>query len=103
MQRWWILPLPAQQNLNPMETDDSQERNISFTITDGTDAVGGATVTIDNDISKTTGSAGGCTASLTDGEHTVVVSKEGYTSTTETITVSEDNTSFTITISEDDG
>lgn len=75
-------------------------RSVSFTINDGTDAINEASVVIDNDSdnSKTTGSAGGCTATLTDGEHTVVVSKEGYTTKTETISVDETHTSFTISL-----
>lgn len=58
----------------------------------------GASVVID-DITKTTGSQGGCTFNdITDGEHTVTVTKTGYVTKTETITVSEDNTTFTITV-----
>ena len=73
-------------------------RNISVNVTDGTNAVSGASVVID-DITKTTGSQGGCTFNdITDGEHTVTVTKTGYVTKTETITVSEDNTTFTITV-----
>jgi hypothetical protein len=75
-------------------------RLVNFTVNDGTTAIGSATVVIDNDTenAKTTGGAGGCTATLTDGEHTIKVSKEGYVTKTETITVSEDNSSFTISL-----
>lgn len=73
-------------------------RNISVNVTDGTNAVSDASVVID-DITRTTGSAGGCTFNdITDGEHTVTVTKTGYVTKTETITVSEDNTTFTITV-----
>lgn len=73
-------------------------RNISVNVTDGETGVSGASVVI-GDVSKTTGSAGGCTFNdITDGEHTVTVTKEGYVTKTETITVSEDNTTFTITV-----
>lgn len=75
-------------------------RSVSFTVNDGTDAIQGATVTIDGDTAgaKTTGSSGGCTATLTDGEHSLVVAKEGYTSKTETVTVDSTHTSFTISL-----
>jgi hypothetical protein len=73
-------------------------RNISVNVTDGTNAVSDASVVID-DITRTTGSQGGCTFNdITDGEHTVTVTKTGYVTKTETITVSEDNTTFTITV-----
>ena len=73
-------------------------RNVNFTITDGTDGVANATVVIDETIEKTTGVAGGCTAILTDGEHSVTVTADGYVTKTETITVSEEDTTFTITV-----
>lgn len=73
-------------------------RTISFTITDGTNNVDGATVVI-GDVTKTTGSAGGCTFNdIADGSVSVEVSKTGYVTKTETITVSADNTAFTITL-----
>ena len=47
----------------------------------------------------TTGSAGGCSLTeIADGEQSVTVTAEGYTTKTETITVSENNTSFTISL-----
>lgn len=75
-------------------------RNISVNVTDGTDAVGGAKVTFDNDTenTKTTGSAGGCTGTLTDGTHTINVTADGYQDYSGTITVSEETTSFSITL-----
>lgn len=84
-----VMTLPV--NLN---------RSISVNVTDGTDAVSGAKVVFDDDAdnTKTTGSAGGCTANLTDGEHTIAVSADGYTTYTNTITVSEDNTAFSIVL-----
>lgn len=83
---------------NNEESPETTERSVTFTINDGTDAIDGATVVIDSEVNKTTGSAGGCSATLTDGEHTVEVSKEGYVTKTETITVSEENTSFTVSL-----
>ena len=65
---------------------------------DGNNPVENATVAI-GDVTSTTGSAGGCSLqNIPDGEHTVTVTKDGYTDYTGTITVSEDNTSFTISL-----
>ena len=71
-------------------------RSVSFTVTDGTDPIQSATVLIDEDTTKTTGSSGGCTATLTDGSHTIKVTKDGYEDYEETITVSYEDTSFTV-------
>jgi len=78
---------------------EPQERTVSFSILDSSDDSGvqGATVTI-GDITKTTGSSGGCTASLLDGDYEVEVSAEGYTTKTEEISVAYDEVSFTIKI-----
>jgi len=78
-------------------------RTISFTIQDSQDtpeAIEGATVTIDGDTThkKTTGSSGGCTATLADGEHTIVIEAEGYTTKTETITTDSTHASFTVSL-----
>lgn len=71
-------------------------RDLTFNVTDGTDPIEGATVTIGT-VSGTTGSAGGCTLKdIEEGSQSVSVVKEGYATKTETITVSEDNTSFAI-------
>ena len=67
------------------------------------DVVAGAYITIDGDTEGKrgpTGSGGGCTATLTDGEHTLLVTAEGYTDKTETITVDSSHTSFTISLIE---
>lgn len=80
-------------------------RTVSFTIDDGDTptpaAVQGAYITIDGDTEGKrgpTGSGGGCTATLTDGEHTLLVTCEGYDDETETITVDSTHTSFTISL-----
>ena len=78
-------------------------RTISFTVQDSQDtpeAIQGATVTIDGDTAgkKTTGSSGGCTATLADGEHEILVEATGYTSKTETITTDSTHASFTISL-----
>lgn len=73
-------------------------RTLSFTINDGTNAIEGATVVI-GATTKTTGSAGGCTfTDMADDTYSVEVSKEGYTTKTESITSDETHTSFTISL-----
>ena len=73
-------------------------RTLSFTINDGTDAIEGATVKI-GATTKTTGSAGGCTfTDMADDTYSVEVSKEGFTTKTESITSDETHTSFTISL-----
>ena len=75
-----------------------ETRNINFIINDGTSAVQGASVSI-GDITGTTGSQGGCTLqNVSDGEHSVTVTADGFISKTKTITVSESDTSFTISL-----
>ena len=64
----------------------------------GNSPVENATVAI-GDVTGTTGSAGGCSLqNISDGEHTVTVTKEGYEDYTNTITVSEESTSFTVSL-----
>ena len=73
-------------------------RDLSITVDDGENAVSGVAVAI-GDITGTTGPAGGCTLKgVTDGEHTITATKEGYTEYSDTITVSADATSFTISL-----
>ena len=97
----------SNDNSNSNSNDNSNEsqqpqspttRTLSFTINDGTNAIDGASVTIDS-TTKTTGSAGGCTfTDMADGTYSVEVSKEGYTTKTESITSDETHTSFTISL-----
>ncbi len=83
---------------SPNESETPTGRNISFVINDGTNPIQGATVTID-EVSKTTGSAGGCSfPGINDGDVTVTVAAEGYTTKTETVTVSENDTAFEISL-----
>lgn len=95
--------IAALENANQSGGNNQQEpaattRDLSFTINDGTDPIEGATVTIGGKTGNT-GSAGGCTISgIEDGDVSVSVSKEGYTTKTETITVDETHTSFTISL-----
>lgn len=100
-----LITLPKVEATPETTEEDNEEpttRTVSFTVDDGENAVGGASVVIDSDTdnAKTTGTAGGCTATLTDGEHTVTVSKEGYETATETVTVDSTHTSFTISLTE---
>ena len=74
------------------------ERDISISVTDGSDPVKGVTVAIGS-ISGTTGDAGGCTLkSVADGEQTITATKEGFDEYSDTITVSSESTSFTIVL-----
>lgn len=90
----WVWYFPA----NNDDTNVPVTRNISFTINDGTNPIEGASVKIGTE-TKTTGSAGGCTFSnIEEGTVSVEVSKEGYTTKTESITIDETHTSFTISL-----
>ena len=87
------------------ESDDSQQeevqpttRDLSFTINDGTDPIKGATVTIGAK-TGTTGDAGGCTIKdVEEGSVSVEIAATGFTTKTETISVDETHTSFTISL-----
>lgn len=86
---------------NPENPQISEKRNISVKITDGTDPVSGATVTLlkNNTIiaSSTTGSAGGCNLNnVEDGSYTLTVIKDGFVEYSESITTSVDNADLTI-------
>ncbi|MGN0176644.1 MAG: carboxypeptidase-like regulatory domain-containing protein [Methanobrevibacter sp.] len=72
-------------------------RNVSISVNDGSNPVSGASVKIGSD-TKTTGSAGGCSFKLADGDYQVTVSADGFTTKTESITVSSEATSFTISL-----
>lgn len=87
----------------PNSVVNPEKRNISVTVTDGTDPVSGATVTLSKNnttvTSSRTGTAGGCTLSdVEDGSYTITVSKDGFSEYTDTITTSVDNTSINIVL-----
>ena len=66
-------------------SEEQTTQSISFTINDGTAPINGASVVIGG-VTKTTGSAGGCTFdNIEEGTVSVEVSKEGFTSKTEEI------------------
>lgn len=78
-------------------------RNISVSVTDGTTGIGSVDVVLEdadeNQYTGKTGSAGGCTISnVPDGSYTVSGIATGYNDYTGTITVSEENTTLTITL-----
>lgn len=82
----------------PDEETTPTTQDISFTINDGTAPIQGATVKIGSE-TKTTGSAGGCSfTAIEEGTVSVEVSKDGYTTKTEEITVDSEHTSFTISL-----
>ena len=76
-----------------------ETRTLNFVVKDNSDnGISGATVDVDGS-TGTTGSAGGCTVSnISDGEHTVTITADGYNTHTSNITVSSSNTTFTITL-----
>lgn len=95
-----VLVLPNNEE-NPENTQTPEKRNISVSVSDGTDAVSGASVSLSKNgtvvASSTTGSAGGCTLSnVEDGTYTVTVTKDGFSDYSDTVTTSVDNTSLTI-------
>ena len=82
----------------PEEETTPTTQDISFTINDGTDPIQGASVVIGSE-TKTTESAGGCSfTGIEEGTVSVEVSKEGYTTKTESITVDSEHTTFTISL-----
>ena len=81
--------------------ENPEKRNISVSVTDGTNPVSGASVTLTKNnetiASSTTGSAGGCTLSnVEDGSYTITVTKDGFVDYTDTVVTSSDNASLTI-------
>lgn len=79
--------------------ESAPSRSVSISVkSDGT-GVSGASVTI-GETTKTTGSAGGCTFTLVDGDYDVTVTATGYTDAEDSISVAYDETSFDITIEE---
>ena len=102
--RLTALEEASDDNTGSDNTNEQQQevtpttRDLSFTITDGTNPIEGATVKVGTK-TGTTGSAGGCTiSSVAEGEISIEVSKEGYTTKTVTETVDSTHTSFSITL-----
>lgn len=105
LKKWFELPFTTRMSRRKLyeyirseccKTDPSEARTIKFTIMNFDTPIEGAIVEI-NGVTKETGSAGGCSFNnIPDGRVTVSVSKEGFESVTEEITVSAENTQFTI-------
>ena len=74
--------------------------DVKVTVTDGDNPIGNASVLItDTDFTGTTGSAGGCTIrDVPVGVYTIEASKDGYITSLEDLTVTEEETSITITL-----
>ena len=78
-----------------------EQYSVHFDVTNGENGIGGATVTI-NGVSKTTGSAGGCNFNnMNSGTVTVEVTKTGYVSKSESISIDAEHTSFTIVLTKE--
>lgn len=85
----------------PDSEEIPEKRNISVSVTDGTNPVSGASVSLTKNseiiASSTTGSAGGCTLSnVEDGSYTITVTKDGFVDYIDTVITSLDNASLTI-------
>lgn len=107
LKKWNELPVDVRRSTRKLynymrseltsEESETVTRTIKFTVNDGSNAIEAASVQIGTE-TKTTGSAGGCSFTIPDGQYAVSVSKDGYTTKTENITVSETNTDFTISL-----
>lgn len=89
MRMWLTLPKHSQ-----LETD-----TLTITVTDGVDAISGATVTIDDD-SETTDSDGKATFDLEYGDYTAEITASGYNDAEESIAFRSNHKNFTITLTE---
>lgn len=82
--------------------EDKFRRDLSFTVKDSQatpEPVEGAVVTVTTGKTGTTGSAGGCSITgVLDGSYTISVTADGFEDYSGTITVSEDSTSFNISL-----
>ncbi len=90
----------------PPTPTPTSKYNISVSVTDGTDPLENVNVTLadadNNEYTGKTGSAGGCTISnVPEGSYNVTATKTGYVDYTGTLTVDEDNTSLTISMTEE--
>ena len=74
--------------------------NVHVTVSDGENPISGATVTID-EITATTINGGCNLQNVPTGIQTITVTKEGYSEYSESITVSDENNEFNITLTEE--
>ena len=90
------ITLPVGRSIPEIE-----QYSIHFDVTDGENGIEGATVTI-NGVSKNTGSAGGCNFNnMNSGTVTVEVTKTGYVSKSESISIDNEHTSFSIVLTKE--
>lgn len=85
----------------PVHEETPETINISISIVDENETpIPGANVRI-GEITGTTGSAGGCTLqNVPVGIQTIIVTKDGYDNYSDSIIVSEEETSFNIILTE---
>lgn len=84
----------------PEEEEIPETVDVHVTVSDGENAISGATVTID-EVTGTTIN-GGCNLSdVPTGTQTITVTKTGYVEYTEEITVSDSNYEFAIVLTEE--
>lgn len=73
---------------------------ITITVDDGTDAIEGASVVI-GETTKTTNASGECTfTNMTYDDYSATITKDGYTTKTETLQFRSNHKSFTISLTE---
>lgn len=85
----------------PIGEETPETVNISVSVKYGENPVNGASVSI-NEISSTTGSAGGCTLNnVPIGAQTIIVTASGYENYSETINVSNENITFEIKLNKE--
>ena len=93
--------LPETEENPENNQQQTTTRNITISVVDSADntqKVASASIKENGVEIGTTGIGGGqaSISNVADGEHTLTISAEGYTTRTTPITVSSDNTSFTI-------
>lgn len=92
MRMWVILPKPSP---SPVEKD-----TLKITVTDGTDPVASATITIGED-SETTDAEGKAEFELEYGDYEAEVSATGYVTSTESIAFRSNHKNFSVTLVEE--
>jgi hypothetical protein len=79
-------------------TLSNQNYTVTFNVTDGTNAIEGATIAVDGQ-TLTTDANGHATIDLANGDYTAVISKTGYNPYTKTFTVNGSDLTLDITLS----
>lgn len=96
-----VMLLPDTEENPGNNQQQTASRNITISVVDSADntqKVSNATIMEGSTELGSTGALGGQATinGITDGNHTITVSADGYTTKTEEITVSSESTSFTI-------